>query len=297
MALESAQPESGHSTAIEREDDKDWHDFACGAGAAMANIILTFPAYKVMFRQQLDGLRFRKAAKQVIHEGLSNLYRGVGPPLMQKGASLSIMFGAYHKFQRIFSKSLPSVPREITNASAAILAGSVEATLTPFERVQVLLQQRKYNERFNNTFHTFSVIRIQYGLKEFYRGLTPILLRNGPSNALFFGLRGRIKASLPEPSSPVVNSLHDFLSGAVLGACLSTLFFPFNVVKNNMQKQLGGEFISCWRSFIIVFNERGRSFKRMYYGVSLNYTRALISWGIINCAYEILMKIITELDP
>ena len=293
MALESAQAET-HSSAM--GDDKDWHDFVSGAGAAMANILLTFPAYKVMFRQQLDGLRFRMAATQVFHEGFSNLYRGVVPPLMQKGTSLSIMFGAYHKFQKILSKSLPSVPKEITNASAAILAGSVEATLTPFERVQVLLQQRTYNERFSSTFHAFSVIRLQYGLREFYRGLTPILLRNGPSNALFFGLRGRIKASLPESTTQVGESVNDFLSGAVLGACLSTLFFPLNVVKNNMQKRLGGEFAGCWRTFVYVFNKRGRSWRRMYYGVSLNYTRALVSWGIINCSYEILMKIITNLD-
>lgn len=294
--MESTQTESGPSTAVGR-DDKDWHDFASGAGAAMTNIILTFPAYKVMFRQQLDGLRFRKAVKQVVHEGLSNLYRGVGPPLMQKGTSLAIMFGAYNKFQKILSKSMPSLPREVTNASAAILAGSAEATLTPFERIQTLLQQRTYNERFSNTFHAFRIIKTQYGLKEFYRGLSPILLRNGPSNALFFGLRGRIKALLPESSTQVGNSLNDFVSGAVLGACLSTLFFPLNVVKNNMQKQLGGEVVGCWRTFVIVFNERRRSFKRMYYGVSLNYTRALISWGTINCTYEILMKIFTQLDP
>lgn len=29
----------------------------------------------------------------------------------------------------------------------------------------------------------------EYGVKELYRGLVPILLRNGPSNVLFFVLR------------------------------------------------------------------------------------------------------------
>lgn len=36
-----------------------------------------------------------------------------------------------------------------------------------------------------------------YGYIEFYRGLVPILIRNGPSNALFFILREEVSERLP----------------------------------------------------------------------------------------------------
>lgn len=275
-------------------DNRDWPDFLCGAGAAFTNILITFPAYKVMFRQQLEGIVFKKAVNQVFREGISNLYRGVIPPLIQRGTSLSLMFGSYHKFQKVLSQTFAEVNPSLVSALAALLAGSVEATLTPFERVQILLSHRAYNERFSNTYHVFKEIRINYGFREYYRGLTAILLRNGPSNVLFFGFRGEIKERLPESSTEMGNMANDFVSGAVLGAALSALFYPINVVKNQMQKNLGGEFLSVCKTFILVYNERGRSIRRLYYGSPLNYTRALVSWGIINCTYEELKKLLSR---
>lgn len=293
MASNSLKPKEKSSSNTEKSDERDWPDFACGAGAAAVNILVTFPAYKVMFRQQVEGLRFRKALKQVLKEGVPILYRGVGPPLMQKGTSLAIMFGSYHKLKKVLSRNFTDTSSAVISASAAMLAGCMEATLTPFERVQTLLSHRSHNDRFTNAFHAFKVLGKQYGFREYYRGLTPILMRNGPSNVLFFGLRGPIKSILPEARTNLGNAANDFVSGAVLGACLSTFFFPVNVVKSYMQKQLGGEFTSCSKAFLRVFRERGNRIRRLFYGVSLNYTRALVSWGIINCTYEVLKKMLS----
>ena len=70
--------------------------------------------------------------------------------------------------------------------------------------------------------------------------MTLILLRNGPSNVLFFGLRGRIKESLPELKKYWWQSLMvDFISGAFLGAFISTIMYPVNVVKAHQQCQVG----------------------------------------------------------
>lgn len=55
-----------------------------------------------------------------------------------------------------------------------------------------------------------------------------------------------------------------------------------------MQCTVGGPFHSLWRTSRIVYEERDRSFRKMFYGVHVNYTRALISWGIINASYELL---------
>ena len=66
------------------------------------------------------------------------------------------------------------------------------------------------------------------GWKEHYRGLSAILLRNGPSNMVFFGLRDPVMKHL-EPVQVVAGPfVRDFLGGALLGACLSTTFFPIN---------------------------------------------------------------------
>lgn len=56
----------------------------------------------------------------------------------------------------------------------------------------MLLASNKYHDRFRNTKHAFEELR-QYGVKEYYRGVSTVVLRNGPSSVLFFGLRDPLR--------------------------------------------------------------------------------------------------------
>lgn len=86
--------------------------------------------------------------------------------------------------------------------------------------------------------------------------------------------------------------------GAVLGAFISTLFYPINVIRTKMQTvNPGTEYLSISRAASLVYSERGGSIAKIYYGVSINCTRALISWGIINASYEILKNILYKYQP
>ena len=157
--------------------------------------------------------------------------------------------------------------------------------MTPFERIQSLLQDNRQRRYYNNSLHAFQVLR-KYGFTEYYRGLVPILLRNGPSNAIFFAFRGHLKMVLPEATSRPHEVANDFISGAALGAVLSTIWYPLNVVKTRMQVKTGGEFTGTWKTFWLIYEERGRRWPKMFRGVQLNFSRALLSWGIINASYE-----------
>lgn len=61
-----------------------WEEFACGCGSAFVNIAVTYPIYKIIFRQMLHGVPVGSALLQLRHEGLGFLYRGMLPPLAQK---------------------------------------------------------------------------------------------------------------------------------------------------------------------------------------------------------------------
>ncbi|XP_008291348.1 solute carrier family 25 member 51b [Stegastes partitus] len=268
--------------------------YVCGSIAAFTNIVVTFPIQKVLFRQQLHGVLATEAVRQLQRDGLRNLYRGLLPPLLQKSTTVAIMFGLYEDFSRVLLDRVGSsgVPELITRSFAAALAGTTEAILTPFERVQTLLQDHRHHERFNNTAHTFRTLLTEYGVRECYRGLMPILLRNGPSNVLFFGLRGPIKEQLPEATSRVGHLVNDFVCGGVLGAGLGIMFYPLNVVKSRAQSQVGGAFQPCRQVLLTVWRERGGSLAKLFRGAHLNYHRSLLSWGIINATYELLLKLI-----
>ncbi|XP_068181524.1 solute carrier family 25 member 51b [Antennarius striatus] len=268
--------------------------YVCGSIAAFSNIMITFPIQKVLFRQQLHGVLAIEAVQQLQRDGLRNLYRGLLPPLLQKSTTVAIMFGLYQDFSRVLLDlgDGSGVPELVTRSFAAVLAGTAEATLAPFERVQTLLQDHRHHGRFNNTAHTFRTLLSEYGVRECYRGVVPILLRNGPSNVLFFGLRGPIKERLPEASSRAGHLVIDFVCGGLLGAALGIMFYPLNVVKSRAQSQVGGEFQSFRKVLLTVWRERGCSLAMLFRGAHLNYHRSLLSWGIINATYELLLKIL-----
>lgn len=81
---------------------------------------------------------------------------------------------------------------------AGLTAGTVEAVLMPFERVQTLLADSTYHSLFKNTAQAFRYLWSNHGFAELCRGMTPILLRNGPSNVMFFVLREEAAERLPQ---------------------------------------------------------------------------------------------------
>lgn len=238
----------------------------------------------------LHGVETTFALNQLQKEGLVYLYRGMLPPLLQRSMSMSLMFGIYDQCLHplLDQKFNPYVAKAV----AGVVAGCFEATLMPFERIQTLLIHPKYNSAFKNTADAARNIAREFGIKEFYRGHVPILLRNGPSNAMFFIIRDEVNIRLPKQNSVVYQSFQNFFAGATIGAFLSTLFYPLNVVKIAMQSELGGPHRTLSYEFRYILRKRGSKFGNFYHGALLNISRAFLSWGIINASYEIFRKIV-----
>ncbi|XP_068628334.1 mitochondrial nicotinamide adenine dinucleotide transporter SLC25A51 [Battus philenor] len=273
-----------------KQSTEHWKEFVCGGGSAFCNILISYPLNKLIFRQMMHGVEATLALNQLQKEGLAFLYRGMLPPLLQRSMSMSLMFGVYDEcLQPLLHHQInPYVAKSI----AGIVAGCFEATLMPFERLQTLLIHPKYHKEFKNTAHAGSYIARHYGIKEFYRGLVPILFRNGPSNALFFIIRDEVQLRLPRQEYIVYDSIQNFLAGASIGAFLSTLFYPLNVIKIAMQCELGTPHRTIVYEFNYILRKRGSKFGNFYHGALLNISRAFLSWGIINASYEIFRKIL-----
>jgi len=260
-------------------------EYVAGFLSSATNILLTYPANKLIFRQQIYRLKTIDAFQQLKYEGFLILYRGMTLPLLQKTFSLSIMFGANAHYLHVL-QSFSKTDHWYYQPIASALAGTTEAILTPLERTQVLLQTPKYNTIIRNGLHAFILMYRHYGIIEFYRGVTLILIRNSASNIIFFACRKPVKDLLPEASTDFQHSIYDFLSGGLLGAVLSTFTYPINVLKNIQQSQLGGRHDRPINIFRSVYEQRGNSLKEFYIGAKWNFIRSLVSWGIINSTYE-----------
>lgn len=195
------------------------------------------------------------------------------------------MFGVYEgSRKRIYLLTNNTI---LSKVLAANLAGAAEAILMPLERVQTLLQDWRYHDKFKNTAHAFKHLLTQHGVAECYRGLVPILFRNGLSNMMFFTFRDQSKLIMGERDTVIVN----FVSGALIGGLTSTIFYPMNVIKIHMQTKIGGNFDKFWAVVREIYISRDKSIAHFYKGVHLNYMRSFISWGVINAAYDFLKKI------
>jgi hypothetical protein len=277
-------------------------EFVSGYIAACASITVLYPLNKLIFRQILGGLSSRVAIAQIQKEGFNNLYRGLLPPLLQKSTSYSIMFGSQHEYylwlraltdtsQNELIRGLSEPQRHFmaTSASAA-MAGLTEASLTPLERIQAIMQMQEYHTRFRHTWHAFREIGMQYGPFELYRGLSAICLRNSLSNVMFFTSRTRLKSLFPPAKNNLHNAVYDFLSGGLLGAFISTVFYPLNVVKSHMQARIGGKYYGTVETLKMTFELKNRNVKLFYKGVGSNFLRAVLAWGITNAVYEAALK-------
>lgn len=94
----------------------------------------------------------------------------------------------------------------------------------------------------------------------------PILIRNGPSNAAFFILREEATAIFPRQHNLVYQGGLEFFTGACIGAFVSSIFYPLNVLKVVMQCRLGGPNENMFKVFNNIYVERGSSLRNVYRG-------------------------------
>lgn len=206
----------GTSSPVLKSEFWDRREFICGWGAALVNICTTFPINKIMFRQMVHGVRPISAINQLKTEGLRNLYKGLLPPLLSKTASVSLMFGSYSSYRSFLDQNAVHImPKQMIRLSlAAFLSGSTEAILCPFERIQMLLQRRDSGHRFQNTYQTFKILcRMEGCVKECYRGMSAVLLRNGPSNILFFVVKENNHSLFKKTDNHSLNLVEHFITG------------------------------------------------------------------------------------
>ena len=124
---------------------------------------------------------------------------------MQKTICTSLMFGTYDFYRRLLllvkqhhSACLPESGLRGSSSTeetvfirllASSCSGLTEALLTPFERVQTLMQ----------------IPFKQMGLRECYTGFSAIALRNMLGSGLFLFFREPVQKHLPHSSNAAVN--------------------------------------------------------------------------------------------
>ncbi|CAI9110852.1 OLC1v1010942C1 [Oldenlandia corymbosa var. corymbosa] len=180
------------------------------ASAAEAGGLVCFctnPVWLVKTRMQLQTPQHQIRPYSGFHdaiftilkeEGWRTLYKGLVPGLFLQVTHGAIQFTAYEELRKAFIErrseesggnsddSLDSVDYAVLGASSKLAA---IFTTYPFQVIRSRLQQRPSSDgapRYKNSWHVLKETARYEGLRGFYKGVTPNVLKNVPASSITF---------------------------------------------------------------------------------------------------------------
>ncbi|TPX37082.1 hypothetical protein SmJEL517_g01096 [Synchytrium microbalum] len=188
--------------------------FICGALAGSLATIVTYPfdLLRTRFAVQGEQKLYRSVPGAIRHilarEGISGFYRGVWPSALSIMPYMGIMFESHRWFKTAF-EPLNDIHQlhGISEVMAGFCAGVVsKAAVMPFDVVRKRLQVQgpdRHNYMMSNLpkypptwIGCARVIASQEGILGLYKGLTPAIVKAGPSAAVTFFIFGACKSWL-----------------------------------------------------------------------------------------------------
>ena len=223
-------------------------------------------------------------------DGIRGLYAGTSPALVANIAENAVLFAAYGACCKSLAvlmgkekdANLTPLESAFSGSLAAIFAAGV---LCPTELVKCKLQAQK--ETHPNIHHSpFLICRDMYksgGIRSFFNGMTPTLLREVPGYFFFFGAYETCRYLLtPENKTKEdIGLLRTAISGAAGGAALWTAIFPADVIKSRMQVSGTGQPIEIFMSIL-----KNEGAKALYKGLTPTLIRTCTASSSLFIAYE-----------
>jgi len=188
---------------------------AAGGASACLGIVFCYPLDVVKTRLMSQTKReyysgiFDALRKICRDEGPQGLYRGLGMSVISVAPSLALNFALYEEFSLLYSGL--GLPPFLHSLLAGGSSGATSSTLLfPVDLLRRQMQMvgfggrpRVYTSVFQAARHVYSMgsrphasscLRVALGLREFFRGLLPELIKVTPNNALMFCVHSQLLA-------------------------------------------------------------------------------------------------------
>ncbi|XP_023336676.1 mitochondrial basic amino acids transporter, partial [Eurytemora carolleeae] len=209
-------------------------DFVAGCIGGSAGVAVGHPLDTLKVKQQFGkgGTLWEVAVKSVRTEGGAGLFKGLLAPMLTAGGLNSLFFGVY----AVSLQYIQGVDRVLSYPDiflAGCLGGGAQLIVgCPIELIKVKLQTQRLN-KFSGPWDCSKHIYKYEGVRGVYRGLTPLVWRDGPGFGLYmviyeYGLHllgGREKTG----------KMEQFISGGVAGMMAWLSVLPFDVLKSRLQ--------------------------------------------------------------
>ncbi|KAG0162460.1 Mitochondrial dicarboxylate transporter [Apophysomyces sp. BC1034] len=160
---------------------------ACGNPGDVVNVRMQNdgqlpPHQRRNYKHAIDGiLRITK------EEGLSSLFRGIGPNVNRAILMTSSQCVSYDIFKDLLVHHTPMKDGLITHFSSSVLAGLVATTVcSPVDVIKTRIMSASSADRKISSFSVMSSMYKAEGVGSFFKGWTPAFIRLGPQTILTF---------------------------------------------------------------------------------------------------------------
>jgi len=192
------------------------------------------------------------------------------------------------------SEGKVSAPRSLI---AGLGAGMTEAifAVTPSETIKTKLidDAKRPNPQYRGLIHgTVSIVKTE-GILGIYRGLFPVMMRQGANSAVRFTTYSTLKQFVQGVARPgqTLPSTITFGIGAIAGLVTVYTTMPLDVVKTRMQSlEAKAQYRNSFHCAYRIFTEEG--ILRFWTGTTPRLTRLVLSGGIVFTVYENIIRLL-----
>lgn len=228
--------------------------------------------------------------------GIKGFYSGVGALVAGNAVKAGVRFLAYDEFKKMLvdKDGKLSGGRSLL---AGLGAGMAEAVLavTPSETIKTKLidDQKRVVPRYRGLLHgTLSIVK-EEGIGGIYRGLFPVMMRQGANSAVRFTTYSTLKSFVSGNSRPneTLPTGVTFGLGAIAGTVTVYTTMPLDVVKTRMQSlEAKSLYRNSFHCAARIFSEEG--IRMFWKGATPRLARLVLSGGIVFTVYEKVIVLI-----
>nr|XP_020511224.1 mitochondrial carnitine/acylcarnitine carrier protein-like [Labrus bergylta] len=238
--------------------------------------------------------------KTVSKEGVLGLYKGMGAPLAGVAPMMAISFFGFGLGKQL-QQTDPSKP--LTNTQiflSGCLAGVFTTVIVaPGERVKCLLQVQASGGQSRYAGPLDCAVRLykEQGLRSVYKGTVLTLIRDVPSNGLYFMTYEYLKNFLTPEGQRVsqLSTPNIILAGGIAGILNWTIALPPDVLKSNFQTAAEGKYRGLLDVLRTLLREEGP--KALYKGFNAVFLRAFPANAACFLGFEVALKGLNALAP
>jgi len=226
-----------------------WQFMIAGSIAGCAEHMAMFPVDTLKTRMQAIGscpikyVGVRTALKSILEsDGPAGLYRGIAAMGLGAGPAHAVYFSVYEFCKKSLSGG--NLNNHLAHAMSGVCATVMsDAVLTPMDMVKQRLQLSSgVGGAYRGVWDCVKRVLKEEGFKAFYASYRTTVVMNAPFTAVHFATYEAAKKGLmeisPEDADDEKWVVHA-TAGAVAGALAAAVTTPLDVVKTQLQCQVG----------------------------------------------------------